>query len=73
MLIKNCEVRTFFCDGSVFFPRGGVEYKQYSFGKKCCEALSMQHISNMQTQVLESTFLTHGKWRQTDYLSRELL
>jgi hypothetical protein len=35
--------------------------------------LSMQHISNMQTQVLESTFLTHGKWRQTDYLSRELL
>jgi hypothetical protein len=33
----------------------------------------MQHIFDMQTQVLESTFLTHGKWRQTDYLLKELL
>jgi len=24
--------------------KGGVEYKQYSFGEKCCEASSTQHI-----------------------------
>ncbi len=33
------------CDGSIFFPRCGVEYKQYSFGENYYEDSSTQHIS----------------------------
>jgi hypothetical protein len=57
MLMENCAILTFFFVMAPFL-KGGIEYNQYSFGEKCCQTHQRSTFFSIQTQVLESFFLT---------------
>jgi hypothetical protein len=43
------------------FPRGGIEYKQYSSSEKCNQTLSMQHVSKHSNPWFKILSLDLGK------------
>ncbi len=53
-----CNTHLLFCDGFVFFLKGGIEYKQYSFGEKCYQTQSTHHIFEHENPSFKILFLT---------------
>jgi hypothetical protein len=72
MLIKNCAVLTFFCDGFVLFQKVGLNTINIPRARNVLKPRQYSMFLSMQTHVLESSLLTQRKEQQMDSLLEEL-